>query len=182
MNTPSSRAGILRGALVGTCSALVTALAHAAGGGGLPTGSAPIELLIVCATIGAGVGALGAERRCARLTMAVSALAAGQGLGHLTLAGVGGHHHADQAASHPLQMLALHASAAVVLGSLIAAVEYLYLICVSVLSWLRLFATASIDPAPAAPTRRSNVVVRRPVLLGSGLGTRAPPRALVLGA
>ncbi len=173
---------MLRGGLVGACSALVTVLAHASGGGGLPMGSALMALIIVCATVGAGVGVINLEGRHARLALIIAALSAGQALGHVTLTAIGTHHHVGSALANPLRMLALHAIAAVALGLLIGAVEYLFLVCSSVLSWLRLFATSGLVPAAASVHRYSNVVVVQPVLLRAGLGMRAPPRRSVLGA
>ena len=146
MSTPSSHAGIVRGGLVGACSALITALAHAAGGGGIPSGSALVEVLIVCATVGAGVGAVDVAGRHARVGLIIAALCAGQGLGHLVLTAVASHDHPGSANAPPWQMLSLHVIAAVVAGLLIGAVEYLYVVCSAVLTWLRLFATAVLTP------------------------------------
>ena len=159
---------------------LFTALAHAAAGGGLPAGSALVELLIACATVGAGVGAIRVEGRYARTALIIAALCAGQGLGHLVLA-VGGHHHADSATSTPVLMLAMHAAAAATLGLLIGAAEYLFVVCSSVLTWLRLFATAALHPAVATTPRQPNHIVRQAVLLRAGLGMRAPPARRALG-
>ena len=107
--------------------------------------------------------------------MIVAALSAGQALGHFTLTAIGTHHHVESALANPLQMLALHAIAAVALGLLIGAVEYLFLVCSSVLSWLRLFATSALVPAAASVRLYSNVVVVQSVLLRAGLGMRPPP-------
>lgn len=91
----------------------------------------------------------------------------------------GGHHHGGALVSAP--MLALHAAAAVGLGLLIGAVEYLFIVCATVLSWLRLFAVGRVEPAGDAAWWPSDVVVARPVLLRAGLGMRAPPQALTAG-
>jgi hypothetical protein len=168
--------------LVGACSALITALAHAAGGGGIPSGSALVEVLIVCATVGAGVGAVDVAGRHARVGLIIAALCAGQGLGHLVLTAVASHDHPGSANAPPWQMLSLHVIAAVVAGLLIGAVEYLYVVCSAVLTWLRLFATAVLTPQPTCLRRYSNVVVVQPVLLRAGLGMRAPPGLSRLGA
>jgi hypothetical protein len=74
-------------------------------------------------------------------------------------------------------MIAAHAVAAVVLGAAISAAEYLYVVCTSVLCWLRLFTLR--EPRPTARVRRrpTNVVVVRTVL-ATGLGMRAPPLAV----
>ena len=72
-------------------------------------------------------------------------------------------------------MIAAHAGAAVVLGIAISAVEHLYLVCSSVLRWLRLFATVTPRPAPPRTRRRTNNVVAQSLLWHTGLGMRAPP-------
>jgi hypothetical protein len=182
VSTPSSRAGLLRGGLVGACSALITALAHGAGGGGTPAGSVSVELMLVCSTVGAGVGALNLAGRRARVGLVIAALCLGQALGHLTLAAFGGHHHGAMLAMPPMQMLVLHAVAAVALGLLIAAVEHLYVVLSSIVSWLRIFACGVLVPTVAKARFSPSVVVVHPVLEGAGLGMRAPPTRFALGA
>lgn len=173
MSTHRSRARNLRGALVGGCSALVTALAHVAGGGGVPLGG-PMALLVVgCATVGASASAINPRGRRAWAGLVIGTLCAAQAVGHLTLALAGGHHgHSALLITAP--MLGLHAAGAVVLGILIAAVEHLYSVCSTVLGWLQLFAANALRPAVVAVTRQPNVVLQ-PVLPLSGLGMRAPP-------
>ena len=73
-------------------------------------------------------------------------------------------------------MLLVHAVAAVALGLLIGAAEYLFVVCSSILSWLRLFATDASVPAVTTARRYSPVIVVQPVLPRAGLGMRAPPR------
>ncbi len=180
MGTPRSRARNLRGALVGACSALVTGLAHVAGGGEAPSGGAMTLLLVVCTAVGASASAINPQGRGAWASLVIGTLCAAQLLGHLTLALAGGHHsHSTLLMTAP--MLSLHAASAVVLGILIAAVEHLYSVCSTVLGWLRLFAANALPPAVVAVSRPSNVVVLRPVLTLSGLGMRAPPLLAALG-
>jgi hypothetical protein len=174
VSTPSSRAGLLRGGFVGICSVLVTVIAHAAGGGGVPEGSTLAELIVVCATLGASIGTINPSGRRSKAALVVAALCAGQTLGHLTLTVIGGHHHTGQLLTAP--MLTVHVVAALALGLLIGAVEHFYVVCSSVLSWLRLFATAVGTPSVTSTRRYSNIVVVEPVLLRAGLGMRAPPR------
>ncbi|MCT7657740.1 hypothetical protein [Mycobacterium deserti] len=174
MSTPRARARWLRGVLIAVCSAVATAGAHAAAGGVLPRGAALIVAVLVCATVGAAAGALQLAGRRAGPLGVIAALALAQLLGHLTLAG--GHHH------HVLgvtpSMAAAHAGAAVVLGAAIASVEYLYVVCASVLCWLRLFACAALCPPARAVHWFADSVVAQAVLLRSGLGMRAPPYTL----
>jgi hypothetical protein len=180
VSTPKSRAGYVRGGLVGLCAALVTATAHAGAGGGAPAGSALILLLVVCATVGAAVGGITLEGRHSRAALVIGALAAAQILGHVMLT-VGGHHeHSGWLLTPP--MLMLHVLAAAGLGMLINAVEYLYVVCGSVLCWLRIFAAGHIRPVAGQAWRPSNVIVARPVLLRTGLGMRAPPQVSYVSA
>jgi hypothetical protein len=172
---------MLRGGLVGCCSALVTALAHAAGGGGVPSGSALVEMLVVCATVGAGVGAVDVAGRHAKVGLVIAALGAGQALGHLVLTAVAGHDHSGSALATPGQMVAFHTIAAIALGLLIVAVEYLYVVTSAVVTWLRLFATVALAPTVTCVRHYANVVVVQSVLLRTGLGMRAPPRRACLG-
>jgi hypothetical protein len=179
MSRPASPA-FVRGGLVGLCAALVTAAAHAGAGGGVPTGSALILLLIVCATVGAAVGGIRLEGRHTHAFLVIGALCVGQALGHVTLTVGGGHHeHAGWLLTPP--MLMLHVLAALALGLLISAVEYLYAVCASVLCWLRIFVGGRLRPEGRS-WRPSNVVVARPVLLRAGLGMRAPPQVSVVSA
>jgi hypothetical protein len=180
MSTPTSRAGYVRGGLVGVCSALVTATAHAGARGGAPTGGALILLLVVCATVGAVVGGITLEGRHSRAVLVVGALAAAQVLGHVMLTVAGHHEHSSWLLTPP--MLMLHALAAVGLGLLINAVEHLYTVCGSVLCWLRIFAAVHIRPAAGQAWRPTNVIGARPVLLRTGLGMRAPPQVSFVSA
>jgi hypothetical protein len=180
VSTPTSRAGYVRGGLVGLCAALVTATAHAGAGGGAPAGSALILLLVVCATVGAAVGGIALEGRHSRAALVIGALAAAQILGHVMLT-VGGHHeHSGWLLTPP--MLMLHVLAAAGLGLLINAVEYLYVVCGSVLCWLRIFTAGHILPIAGQAWRPSNAIVARPVLLRTGLGMRAPPQVSYVSA
>jgi hypothetical protein len=148
----------------------MTAGAHAAAGGGLPRGGALVAVLLLCATVGAMLGAVRVEGRIARWAATAAALGVAQLLGHTVLA-VASHHGGGDAA--PL-MIAAHAVAAVVLGAAISAAEYLYVVCASVLCWLRLFAVRATRPVAPIRRRKTKVVALQPVLT-TGLGMRAPP-------
>lgn len=101
----------------------------------------------------------------------MAALAAGQVLGHLTLA-VGGHHGA---ASPGVRMLMAHVAATALLGLLIGLAEYLLVVGESVLGWLRLILVLRARVAFAGLPRYANPVVVESILLQAGLGMRAPP-------
>ena len=173
MSTSAKHAARLRGGLVGACSALTATVAHTAAGGMAPTSSPLIVLLLLCAALGAAVGGLNPQTRPVKTGLLIAGLGAGQLLGHFALAMSGGHHHAASLLTAP--MIGMHAAAAVGLGLVIGMAEYLFVVGASVLSWLRIFATARIRPLVRELWRPSNVVVARPVLLHAGLGMRAPP-------
>ncbi|OBG82446.1 hypothetical protein A5699_06230 [Mycobacterium sp. E802] len=175
MSTPVEQAARWRGGLVGACSALTATVAHTAAGGPPPASSPLIVLLLLCAALGAAVGGLSPQTRTARSGLLIAGLGAGQLLGHLALAMAGGHHHGGSLFTAP--MVGMHVGAAVALGLLIGAAEYLYVICASVLCWLRIFVITRIRASARQPRWRSKVVVARPVLLRTGLGMRAPPSA-----
>lgn len=179
MSTSAEHAARLRGGLVGACSALTATVAHTAAGGMAPTSSPLIVLLLLCAALGAAIGGLNPQTRTARTGLLIAGLGAGQLLGHLALAMAGGHHHAASMLTAP--MIGMHAAAAVGLGLIIGLAEYLYVVCASVLCWLRIFAAARIRPPVRELWRPSNVVVARPVLLRAGQGMRAPPAVSDMG-
>ncbi|MDF2824306.1 MAG: hypothetical protein K0R68_1714 [Mycobacterium sp.] len=174
MSTSTSRAGVLRGVLVGACSALFTAAAHTAAGG-LPTGTPLLLLALLCGTVGAVVSAVTVERFASAIATLTTAVVVAQSLGHLALSAAP-HHHAPMGAT----MLAAHILAALALAVLIALTEFLYRICGSVLCWLRLVLLYQGRPQPPAAPGRVVVIVR-PVLLRPGLGMRAPPVGTVTG-
>ncbi|MBB2991462.1 hypothetical protein FHR72_002947 [Mycolicibacterium iranicum] len=174
MRTPKARARGVRGALVGVSSAATTTGAHAAGGGGLPTGTALVLTLLLCATVGALIGSLRLTGRRTAWAATAAALGVAQFAGHAALTVAGHHHHGVDLAPGPA-MIAAHVAAAIVLGGAISAAEYLYVVCASVLCWLQLFTRRAARPAPRIRRRATKVVVARPVLV-TGRGMRAPPR------
>jgi hypothetical protein len=171
---PARRAHWLRAALVGVSAAAGTTGAHAAASGMFPHGAALVAALLVCATSGAAAAGIRLQNRHTQLLGLIAALGAAQLLGHLTLALAGGHHGGGALGMSPT-MIAAHAGAAVVLGIAIGAVEHLYLVCSSVLRWLRLFAAVTPRPGPPRTRRRTNNVVAQSLLWHTGLGMRAPP-------
>jgi hypothetical protein len=136
--------------------------------------------MLVCAIVGAVLSAAPLEGRSGRLLGVVGALTVAQSLGHLTLM-ASAHHHGDALFASP-SMAAAHLAAAVILGVAINSVEYLYVVCESVLCWLRLFAMAALRPATRLLPLLTSDVVAQSVLRCSGLGMRAPPRGVALVA
>ncbi|MCV6980406.1 hypothetical protein H7I53_09235 [Mycolicibacterium pulveris] len=175
MSTPRARARLLRGGLVGGCSALLTVGAHTAVDDRVPHGAALMVVLLLCATAGAVAGTVAAPRGHGALLGVIAALGGAQLLGHWALALFGGHHHGLAGLGMSPSMAVAHAAAALVLGAAIAAVEYLYVVCESVLCWLRLFTLGAVRATSRARHWATNNVVAQPDLLRSGLGMRAPP-------
>ena len=178
MSTPKSRARWVRSALVGACSAVVTVGAHTAAGGVVPQGGRLIAALLVCATVGAVLAAAPLEAAASDCSVVIGALTVAQSLGHLTLMASAAHHHGDSMGLTP-SMAAAHLAAAVMLGVAITSVEYLYVVCASVLCWLRLFAMVALRPAARLLPLAASDVVAQSVLRCSGLGCeplRGAPR------
>lgn len=134
--------------------------------------------MVVCAAVGAVSSAAIVAHRYAKIAALTVALGAGQFLGHLTLAAAAGHHGGP---SLTVPMLVSHAVAAVGLGLLIALAEYLFAVCVSVLSWLRLVTIHRGRPVGRLRRTPTTSIVVQAVLLRAGLGMRAPPQGSLLG-
>lgn len=175
MSTPRAHARWVRGGLVGASSAAATATAHTAASAELPGGSATAVALLICGTVGALLARIALDDRRARFLAVIAALGVAQALGHLVFSFAGGHHGSASPLGVTPAMAAAHAGAAVVLGAVIVTVEYLYLVCASVLRWLRLFATRGLRPRVRSPRRKAKILVAQSVWVSSGLGMRAPP-------
>lgn len=161
----------------------MTGGAHAGAGGALPSGGASVMALLACVTVGTLLSFVRVDGRGAALLATTTALCAAQLVGHATLT-TAGHQHAGSAFDHAggafdldASMAAAHLGAAVVLGVAITAAEYLYVVCSSVLCWLRLFAMRAPRHAVLIVRRTVNDVVVPPVFT-TGLGMRAPPRVI----
>ena len=102
----------LRGASVGTLSALVTTTAHTFGGGMFPSDAAVVLLVLVCAAVGYATSAM--PTAMAPRAQLLAVLATAQAIGHLLLTAVDGHHHGSMLTQ---QMLVAHA-VAVLVGAL----------------------------------------------------------------
>lgn len=174
MSTARNQARVLRGCLVGGCSALVATGAHAGAGGELPHGGALVVALLVCAAVGAAAGAASFEGRLVRVLGVIAALGVAQVLCHTALVMAGGHHHHGGFDPTPA-MVASHAAAAVSLGVVIAAVEYLFAVGASVLCWLRLFAVRALRPPSTGVRRTPYIGFAQSFWARSGLSMRAPP-------
>ncbi|GAA5063460.1 hypothetical protein GCM10023318_48240 [Nocardia callitridis] len=153
-------------------SAGVTAVAHAAGGGSVPSEAAALLLLTVCSAMGFAVTAI-PGRRFARTWLMV-ALATAQGLGHLMLSAADCHQHGVPTDG---RMLGAHVLAVIVGACLIHRAERGVRWAVSTLRRvLPRLATLVVDRAKSVSAVAVLRVAPRPRLVDlSGWGRRGPP-------
>ncbi|WP_415638928.1 hypothetical protein [Prescottella defluvii] len=163
-----------RGMFVGSASGAVSIAAHGLGGGAaVPSEQAVVLLLAASALVGAVTASARTVRRPSVFLGAV--LAAGQGIGHLTLTLASDHGHGLHLTP---QMLAAHAAATVVGATLIRAAERALLSVIA--SVMRIVvAVVSAPPVPDIHRWTPTVVRRLDPTIGwtarSAGGTRGPP-------
>ncbi|WP_280420815.1 hypothetical protein [Nocardia carnea] len=160
---------VLRGASVGALSAIVTATAHSAGGGAIPSEAGSLLLVVVCSAIGCAAASMRGISRAGLM----GALAAAQALGHLALSAMDTHSHAGTADS---RMLWAHLAAVVAGAYLIDAAERGSRWAISTLRRVvPCPGPVPIDRMLCVPVTRYRVT-RIPRLFDlSGTGTRGPP-------
>ncbi|KQU47014.1 hypothetical protein ASG84_07675 [Rhodococcus sp. Leaf278] len=162
----------LRGASVGTLSALVTTTAHTFGGGMFPSDAAVVLLVLVCAAVGYATSA--APNVVAPRLQLLVVLATAQALGHLLLTAVDGHHHGSMLTQ---QMLAAHAVAVLVGALAIRGAEHgIRRAITSLRRALPLLTALVVDEnriAPPLPVYR--IPASTHLLDLSGRGNRGPP-------
>lgn len=174
MSSPLARAGHLRGVLVGVCAAGASAVAHGVGGGELPSGGSLALFLLGCATVGAASSSIQVGGRARHLLYLCAVLAVGQTFGHLALT-IAAQSHVHCLPTLSPQMMLAHGAATTASALLIGLVERLYVVCASVLCWLRLVAVSADVPTTVAVRWPAKAVVAQCVVL-STRGPRAPPR------
>jgi hypothetical protein len=165
------RAQWVRGGLVATCATLLTTGAHVVAGGSIPHGAPLVMAALISLTVGVLLAKVSLPGRRDGVLANIVALGLTQFVGHLTLSVFACGHTSGHLSS---AMVATHVAAAVLLGVLINLVEYLYTVCASVRSWLRLFTVASPRPHARSASFLEDVVAIM-VLRCAGLGMRAPP-------
>jgi hypothetical protein len=164
----------MRGAFVGSTSGAVSVAAHALGGGTAPAESSVVLLMLGCAAVGAVIASVRVNRH--QLLVVAAALALGQAIGHLALEMGAVHLHGPQLGP---EMVAAHAAAVAVTAVLIRAGEHG---CVCALSALSRrvptpFAEAPVPAPIAVCVPADSQAPARWLLVGSGTGTRGPPRS-----
>ncbi|MDV8022801.1 hypothetical protein [Rhodococcus sp. IEGM 1330] len=163
---------LLRGASVGALSALVTAAAHAFGGGMPPSGAAMVLLAVVSAAIGYATAA--APTPVAPRAQLLMILTAAQSVGHLLLTVVDGHHHGPLITQ---QMFAAHAVAILVGALAIRGAEHgIRRAVTSLREALPMLVALVVDDNRIAPPLPVYRIPGSPRLLDlSGCGNRGPP-------
>ncbi|MCX5041926.1 hypothetical protein OG921_01795 [Aldersonia sp. NBC_00410] len=163
----------MRGGFVGAVSGAVAIAAHGAAGGGMPPGQAAIvALVLACTAVGAVVANAGITERIVPFLLTV--LAAGQLVGHTTLALTADHAHGSQLGT---SMIGAHAAATVVAAALIRAAEHG---CAAVLAALARIVVAILAPLRVRTplwtmTPRERGTHALLLLTGSADFTRGPP-------
>ncbi|MGY4102700.1 hypothetical protein ACW2Q0_24545 [Nocardia sp. R16R-3T] len=166
----------VRGACAGSISGAISVAAHGWASGGMALNSTTIALLAAaCAVVGALVTGLAPLRESS--VGLISALVAGQLLGHVTVGWGSGHMRHGDAQLTP-GMVAAHLVAAVLAAVVIRGAEATYRIGCAVLSRvlpMRYHPPAIPGPVPLRLTHRDRVVLR--VFTAQSLRTRGPPPA-----
>ncbi|MCZ4517790.1 hypothetical protein O4220_04615 [Rhodococcus ruber] len=162
----------LRGASVGTLSALVTVTAHTFGGGMFPSDAAVVLLVLVCAAVGCAASAV--PTAVAPRAQLLAVLATAQAIGHLLLTVVDGHHHGSMLSQ---QMLAAHAAAVLVGALAIRGAEHgIRRAITSLRRALPVLAALVVDDNRIAPPLPVYRIPGSTLLLDlSGCGNRGPP-------
>lgn len=175
MPTPVDATSGLRGAAVGTLSALVTAAAHQAGGGMSASTSALVLLVAACAAVGAVAStSVFSDSRARPALHLMAVLAVAQLLGHVMLTVVDGHHHGPVLTD---RMTASHVAAIVLGAFVIRAAEHGVRRAASLMRRVLPVLVAVIverdDASTSLPAYRAPVA--RGIVDLSGCGTRGPP-------
>ncbi|WP_433605959.1 hypothetical protein [Prescottella agglutinans] len=174
MNSRADAVAQLRGMFVGSLSGAISVAAHGLGGGNAaPSEEAIVLLVAAAAVVGAAVASL--RSRCNPLLLLVAVLAAGQGIGHVTLTLASDHAHG---LNLPPQMIAAHAAATAVGAALVRAAEIALL---GVIASVVHVVVVVLSTPPVPDVRRwTPTVVRRVDPTASRVaraagGTRGPP-------
>jgi hypothetical protein len=170
----TSPAGLLRGLAAGWLTASLATAAHAAAGGGTPSGASTAQLAVLAVVVGALSATLGGGDR---FRVLLGLLSAGQLFGHLLLGAVG-HHHGAGGPSGVVMMVA-HVAAVACGAALIAAAGYL---CAAVSRAVRAVdrpapSRATTTPSPAFG--QADQPLRSALLLAASISHRGPPVSAV---
>ncbi|BBY26583.1 hypothetical protein [Mycolicibacterium sediminis] len=166
---------LLRGWAVGVSTAILTAAAHAAAGGGLPSGVGSVQLALLGLTIGVTTATL---RHGDRFVVLAVALATGQVVGHVLLGAVGHQHGAADATSGAV-MLVAHVAAVLAITALVAVGEVSCRAVSRALGATRPLPSSPIPAPHAGVVRRCDHPMRSSLLLAASSSYRGPPVSAV---
>lgn len=165
----------LRGLAAGSLTVALATTAHAAAGGGTPSGATSAQLLLLALVIGALSATIrGGDRFQVQLVL----MAAGQVFGHLLLSAVG-HHHESAASPPAATMIVAHLAAVTCGAALIASAGYL---CAAVSRAVRAAdppAPCPVTAAPAPALGHADQPMRSALLLAASMSHRGPPVSAV---
>lgn len=168
-----SPAGYLRGLAAGCFTGTLAVPAHAAAGGGLPSGATSAQLILLAVVIGALTATIA---RSDRLPALLGLLTTGQVLGHLLLGTVGHHHGAAPSAS---LMLAAHVAAVLAGALLVAATGRLGAALSRAVRGIEPPRPGPVADAPAPVFEHADQPWRSALLLAASMSHRGPPVGVV---
>ncbi|WP_029116167.1 hypothetical protein [Mycobacterium sp. URHB0044] len=171
----TSPAAPLRGLAAGALTVALSIPAHAAAGGGTPSGATSAQLVLLAMVVGGLAATIGGGDRF-RVQFAL--MAGGQLLGHLLL-GTVGHHHATGASPSAVVMVAAHVVAVTCGAALIAAAGYLCTVVSRVVRAADAPAPAPLIAVPAAAFGFADQPLRSALLLAASMSHRGPPVSAV---
>jgi hypothetical protein len=160
----------LRGLAAGSLTVALATTAHAAAGGGTPSGATTVQLVLLAVVIG---GLSATISSAGRFRVQLVLMAAGQLLGHLLL-GTVGHHHGPAAGPSSATMIAAHLVAVACGAAMIAAASYL---CAAISHVVRTAVAPTPVPVTTAPAALTDAdqPLRSALLLAASISHRGPP-------
>lgn len=168
-DAPVPYAARLRGTAAGLLTATLSLAAHSVGAGAIPAGAAAAQLLVLAVTVGVLASVI---PRAADIRVMVGLLAAGQLIGHLTLAAGG---HSQHLGPTTTTVALAHVVAIGIGAALITAGDRL---CQVLSRVLRVSVRRTAQPMAAqvvAVARDPDQPLRRRRLLAASVSLRGPP-------
>jgi hypothetical protein len=161
----------MRGLAAGSLTVALAITAHAAAGGGTPSGATAAQLVLLAVATGALSATIS---RADRFRVQLVLMAAGQVLGHLLL-GTVGHHHASAVGPSAATMVAAHVVAVACGAALIAAAGYLCTAISRVVRTTVAPASVPITSVPRVALGDADQPLRSALLLAASMSHRGPP-------
>lgn len=160
----------LRGGAAGLLTPALTLAAHAVAGGGLPSGPAAVQMLLIAVTVAVTAAML---PRTGDVRLMALLLAAGQLVGHGVLGAAAHHVHAD--AAPPWLMAAAHLAAVLVGAVLISVGDRLCRMLSRVVRRALVHLPSPMSATPAVGAARADQPLFSSLALVSSVSHRGPP-------